>query len=149
MASQQLSGINVFAFLAATILNDIGRGAAPLNSLLMAFGFAAANAIFSPLAYWALDATAAVLVWLFVPGTTETTSLEQMIYVYRVSLRRHLLYQLTEVLPWVRGRLMPGVSTKSPKSLYRWNTTKSWRTAQENVRGPFNVEDRAQHMEEL
>jgi len=50
-----MSGINVFAFLAATILSRGGAGSTPLNSLLLAFGFAASNAIFSTIAFWIVD----------------------------------------------------------------------------------------------
>ncbi|KAL1956679.1 hypothetical protein VTO42DRAFT_6929 [Malbranchea cinnamomea] len=53
MVSQQLSGINIFAFLAATVLTNAGFGQIP--SLWFSFGFAASNAIFSPVAYWFID----------------------------------------------------------------------------------------------
>lgn len=53
MAAQQMSGINIFAFLAASFLAD--SGFSPINSLWLSFGFGASNFLFSPLAYWFID----------------------------------------------------------------------------------------------
>ena len=50
---RQLSGINIFAFLATTIFS--GDDYSPVKSLWLSFGFAAANAVFSPIAYWIVD----------------------------------------------------------------------------------------------
>ncbi|CAO2657097.1 Nn.00g059000.m01.CDS01 [Neocucurbitaria sp. VM-36] len=64
VSSQILSGINIFAFLAATLLdtsvtNDgLGGTVTPPKQILalwQSFGFAAANALFSPVAYWFID----------------------------------------------------------------------------------------------
>ena len=57
---RQLSGINIFAFLAATVFNNnntVTQPAGPHNmrSLWLSFGFAVANAVFSPVAYWFVD----------------------------------------------------------------------------------------------
>lgn len=49
----------------------------------------------------ALDAVAFVLVWLFVPGTAEVTTLEEMNYVFGVPTERHVRYQIYTVLPWL------------------------------------------------
>ncbi|PGH14042.1 hypothetical protein AJ79_03312 [Helicocarpus griseus UAMH5409] len=53
MLSQQLSGINIFAFLAASFFEDAGYD--DIECLWFSFGFSAANAIFSPIAYWYID----------------------------------------------------------------------------------------------
>ena len=53
MASQQLSGINIFAFLVASILT--AAGSKPIVSLWSSFAWAACNAIFSCVAYWYID----------------------------------------------------------------------------------------------
>ena len=53
MASQQLSGINIFAFLSTTIFSYGSSNA--MESLWLGFGFACSNAVFSPLAYWFID----------------------------------------------------------------------------------------------
>jgi len=45
-----------------------------------------------------------------VPGTEKAADLEQMYYIYAVRTRKHVRYQLTEVLPWVLGlkeKLLP------------------------------------------
>jgi len=55
MASQQLSGINIFAFLAATFFSNANPGGTDIDSLWLTFGFGAANALSSPLAYWLID----------------------------------------------------------------------------------------------
>ena len=48
-----------------------------------------------------LDAVALVLVWLFVPGTErQIATMEEMNYVFGVTTRRHIRYQLREVFPW-------------------------------------------------
>ncbi|RDW80383.1 hypothetical protein BP5796_05081 [Coleophoma crateriformis] len=226
MAAQQMSGINIFAFLAASFLADSNFSA--MKSLWLSLGFGAANFIFSPLAYWfidtkgrrylllmslfccfpmllatafsfkikddesriavvatflvlftlayspgagvvpflysseiwplltrevgmswacfwnfslagvlaltvpqltqamgstgllcmfaGLDAVAFILVWLLVPGTAEVTTLEDMNYVFGVPTRRHVQYQVREVLPWVLGC----GEKRKPAPLYRW-----------------------------
>ncbi|KAG9242174.1 putative sugar transporter [Calycina marina] len=53
MAAQQMSGINVFAFLAASFLADAGLSS--IDSLWLSLGFGIANFIFSPIAYWFID----------------------------------------------------------------------------------------------
>lgn len=53
MASQQLSGINVFAFLSTTFLS--GASFTVIQTLWLSFGFAAANTVFSPVAYFFID----------------------------------------------------------------------------------------------
>lgn len=54
MASQQLSGINIFAFLSNSFLSD-GANFSVIRSLWLSFGFAAANTVFSPVAYFFID----------------------------------------------------------------------------------------------
>ena len=53
MAAQQASGINIFAFLAASFLSDANFSS--INSLWLSLGFGAANFLFSPIAYWFVD----------------------------------------------------------------------------------------------
>ncbi|EON67455.1 hypothetical protein W97_06709 [Coniosporium apollinis CBS 100218] len=53
MASQQLSGINIFAFLAASVFTDAGFS--EINSLYLSWGFGLANTLFSLPAYWLVD----------------------------------------------------------------------------------------------
>ncbi|MCJ1381739.1 hypothetical protein MMC17_004850 [Xylographa soralifera] len=50
MASQQLCGINIFAFLATTIFNSSNIG--PIRNLWFTLGFGAVNAVASIPAYW-------------------------------------------------------------------------------------------------
>ena len=79
-----------------------------------------------------LDAAAAILVWLFVPGTAEVTTLEDMNYIFGVPTRRHLRYQVREVLPWAFKSIVPGFVAKPLNSLYTWNR---WRD-QANIPPP-------------
>ncbi|KAI9681713.1 MAG: hypothetical protein M1822_007065 [Bathelium mastoideum] len=53
MASQQLTGINIFAFLVASLLT--AAGSRPIVSLWSSFAWAGCNAIFSTIAYWHID----------------------------------------------------------------------------------------------
>lgn len=53
MKAQQLSGINIFAFLSTTIFSYGSSNA--MESLWLGFGFACSNAVFSPVAYWFID----------------------------------------------------------------------------------------------
>lgn len=53
MISQQLSGINIFAFLAATFFNTANND--KNSSLWLSFAFGLCNALFSVLAYWLID----------------------------------------------------------------------------------------------
>lgn len=54
-----------------------------------------------------LDALAIILVWLFVPGTREIVSLEEFNYIFGVPTRRHIEYQMAEVLPWIVRDYIP------------------------------------------
>lgn len=53
MISQQLSGVNIFAFLAATFFQTGNTG--ENGSLWLSFAFGLSNAVFSALAYWLID----------------------------------------------------------------------------------------------
>lgn len=54
-----------------------------------------------PFVYRGLDAFALCLVWLFVPGTErQIATVEEMNYVFGVSTRQHVGYQINEVAPW-------------------------------------------------
>lgn len=54
-----------------------------------------------------LDAAAAILVWLFVPGTRRTISLEEFNYIFGVPTRVHMQYQVQKVLPWIFKAWIP------------------------------------------
>ena len=68
-----------------------------------------------------LDAAAAILVWLFVPGTAQVTTLEEMNYIFGVPTRRHVRYQVFKVLPWAIKRIVPGIVAGHLNTLYTWN----------------------------
>jgi hypothetical protein len=48
-----------------------------------------------------LDACAAILVWLLVPGTKRAVSLEEFNYIFGVPVWRHIQYQVQTVLPYI------------------------------------------------
>ncbi|OCL12086.1 galactose-proton symporter [Glonium stellatum] len=235
MMSQQFSGVNIFAFLAATTFSDANID--PKKSLWLAFGFGIANFLFSPLAYWyidskgrrfllllslfsmiwaliatgfsfqiprdssaripvitffmivytlcyspgagvvpftyssevfplvnreagmsfgvfwnllgagvlalivpqltyslghtgllglfaGLDAFAFILVWLLMPATVQVATLEEMNYIFGVPTRRHIEYQLKEVVPWAFRHYILRKQTERLDPLYRWNRTR-------------------------
>lgn len=68
-----------------------------------------------------LDAMAALLVWLFVPGTVQVTTLEEMNYIFGVPTDKHIQYQIRDVLPWIIRRYMPGQRAGRLIPLYTWN----------------------------
>ena len=68
-----------------------------------------------------LDAFAAILVWLFVPGTVQITTLEDMNYIFGVPTRRHIEYQIKDVLPWTLRHYTPGLYNNELAPLYSWN----------------------------
>ena len=68
-----------------------------------------------------LDAAAAFLVWLFVPGTTEVTTLEQMNYIFGVPTKVHVQYQGGQNLRWTMRRYTPGLTPGQYIPLYYWN----------------------------
>ncbi|KAF2097111.1 hypothetical protein NA57DRAFT_77366 [Rhizodiscina lignyota] len=77
-----------------------------------------------------LDAIAAILVWLLVPGTDQIMSLENMSYIFGVPTTRHIQYQINTVFPHIFRRLVPCLSVKGDlPPLYIWNTRR--RDAQE------------------
>jgi hypothetical protein len=57
LANAMQLGINIFAFLSASFFADNahGNGFSAIRSLWLSFGFAAANSVFSPIAYWFID----------------------------------------------------------------------------------------------
>ncbi|KAG6986636.1 hypothetical protein G7Y79_00075g099080 [Physcia stellaris] len=171
MTAQQLTGVNVFAFLASTLFDqDVppSRG-----SLWLYFGFGVANFLpgagVVPFLYsseifpqvlrevgmaWAsavcwmgagildlcvpplmyavdrrgvlcvfagLDLLALFLVWLFVPGTErQIATMEEMNYVFGVSTRRHVKYQVEEVAPWCVEHYLRRRKVDLPPPLYRY-----------------------------
>ena len=68
-----------------------------------------------------LDALAAILVWLFVPGTVQVTTLEEMNYIFGVPTKRHVQYQIKDVLPWMMRRSIQGQRAGRLEPLYTWN----------------------------
>ena len=68
-----------------------------------------------------LDGLALVLVWLFVPGTErQISTMEEMNYVFGVTTRRHLDYQLREVAPWCYSRYVRRRKVEDVPPLYRY-----------------------------
>ena len=69
-----------------------------------------------------LDAIALFLVWLLMPGTerqVSTITMEEMNYVFGVSTRTHVDYQLHRVAPWVVNHYLKRRDAAPPKPLYR------------------------------
>lgn len=69
-----------------------------------------------------LDAFAAILVWLFVPGTVETITLEEFNDIFSVPTfgkNGHVMYQLSmDVIKYNVKRWLPGVASPEPDPLY-------------------------------
>ena len=53
--------------------------------------------------YAGLNVVALIMIFLWMPETKQLT-LEELDYVFAVSTRRHMNYQLFEVLPWWTNR---------------------------------------------
>ncbi|OKL56593.1 hypothetical protein UA08_08100 [Talaromyces atroroseus] len=68
----------------------------------------------------ALDAFAALLVWLFVPGTRTTVSLEEFNYIFGVPTRVHIRYQFQKVLPWAVKSWIPWFFSQYLPWVARW-----------------------------
>ncbi|KAL9609207.1 MAG: hypothetical protein Q9167_006005 [Letrouitia subvulpina] len=68
-----------------------------------------------------LDVIALLLVWLFVPGTErQIATMEEMNYVFGVSTRRHVNYQVKEVAPWCVDHYIWRKKGVELDPLYRW-----------------------------
>ncbi|KAH8696407.1 putative sugar transporter [Talaromyces proteolyticus] len=67
-----------------------------------------------------LDAFAAILVWLFVPGTRKTISLEEFNYIFGVPTRVHIRYQIQKVLPWALKSWIPWFLSYYVPWVIRW-----------------------------
>jgi hypothetical protein len=67
-----------------------------------------------------LDAFAALLVWLFVPGTRTTVSLEEFNYIFGVPTRVHMRYQIQKVLPWTVKNWLPWFFSQYLPWVIRW-----------------------------
>ncbi|CRG83841.1 Proton myo-inositol cotransporter [Talaromyces islandicus] len=67
-----------------------------------------------------LDAFAAILVWLFVPGTRRTISLEEFNYIFGVPTRVHVQYQVQKVLPWIFKAWIPWFLSDYLPWVARW-----------------------------
>ncbi|KAL8818156.1 MAG: hypothetical protein Q9191_008001 [Dirinaria sp. TL-2023a] len=72
-----------------------------------------------------LDIIAAILAWLFVSGTAQITTLEDMNYIFGVLTARHVQYQIKESLPWTLRHYTPGLYADEPIPLYTWNRQKN------------------------
>ncbi|KAG8533920.1 uncharacterized protein KY384_001661 [Bacidia gigantensis] len=69
-----------------------------------------------------LDAFAFILVWLFVPGTErQISTMEDMNYVFGVSTKRHVRYQIKEVAPWYYKRHVRRFNVADMDSLYQYS----------------------------
>lgn len=71
-----------------------------------------------------LDAAAAILVWLLVPGTVQVTTLEEMNYIFGVPTINHIKYQFKKNLPWTLRYYLPGKQAGGLIPLYTWNRQK-------------------------
>lgn len=68
-----------------------------------------------------LDALALLLVWLFVPGTErQIATMEEMNYVFGVSTRQHVDYQVKEVAPWCIDHYIRRKTDVELDPLYRY-----------------------------
>ncbi len=71
--------------------------------------------------YRGLDVLALCLVWLFVPGTErQIATMEEMNYVFGVSTRQHVEYQVKEVGPWCIDHYIRRRRGVDLEPLYRW-----------------------------
>lgn len=70
--------------------------------------------------YAALNVTALVLIFLFVPETKQRT-LEELDYVFAVPTRTHVNYQLTKALPWWFNRYILRRKGASLQPLYQFD----------------------------
>lgn len=76
-----------------------------------------------------LDGLAAILVWLFVPGTVEVITLEEFNDIFMVPTfgkHGHVAYQLSkDVIQHNFSRVVPGVSAEKPDPLYSFYDARS------------------------
>ena len=78
-----------------------------------------------------LDAIALLCVWLVVPGTEQQiATMEEMNYVFGVTTRRHVTYQLEEVLPWYFNRYVRQLRLEDLAPLYRYSRLRDTTAAQ-------------------
>lgn len=84
-----------------------------------------------------LDALAAFLVWLFVPGTVQIATLEDMNYIFGVPTTRHVEYQVKDVLPWAIRHYTPGRHAHSLAPLYTWNRQRQQKQLMTAVNDPL------------
>ncbi|KAL8651947.1 MAG: hypothetical protein Q9226_004474 [Calogaya cf. arnoldii] len=67
------------------------------------------------------NALALFLVWLFVPGTErQIATMEEMNYVFGVTTREHVNYQITKVAPWCYEHYVRRREVSPLAPLYRW-----------------------------
>jgi hypothetical protein len=65
--------------------------------------------------YAALNVTALVMIFLWVPETKQRT-LEELDYIFAVPTKTHMSYQLFQVLPWwIKRYILRRKGTQSPK----------------------------------
>ncbi|KAI4157598.1 MAG: hypothetical protein LQ342_008168 [Letrouitia transgressa] len=68
-----------------------------------------------------LDAFALIMVWLFVPGTErQIATMEEMNYVFGVTTRRHMDYQVNQVAPWCYDHYIRRRKKNDLPPLYRY-----------------------------
>ena len=103
-----------------------------------------------------LDALAAILVWLFVPGTVQVTTLEEMNYIFGVPTKRHVQYQIKELLPWMMRHFLPGQHADRLIPLYTWNRQRQrkelqpWpRNGDQTKAVAHNTDDEVPHSETI
>lgn len=73
-----------------------------------------------------LDGLALILVWLFVPGTErQISTMEEMNYVFGVTTRRHMDYQLNQVAPWCYRHYVRRRRVEDVPPLYRYERARN------------------------
>lgn len=61
------------------------------------------------------------MVWLLVPGTErQISTMEEMNYVFGVTTKKHMHYQLKEVAPWYYSRYVRRQRVEDLAPLYRY-----------------------------
>ena len=95
----------------STFWNFLGAGTLAMSvPFLMTWGLDRLLGLFS-----GLNALAFVLVWLFVPGTNHTATLEDMSYVFGRKMREHASIQAKRLLP---GSNFKGPDLQWPKEFW-------------------------------
>ncbi|KAL8720123.1 MAG: hypothetical protein Q9225_002968 [Loekoesia sp. 1 TL-2023] len=96
-----------------------------------------------------LDALALFLVWLFVPGPErQIVTMEEMNYIFGVSTRQHVKYQIKSVAPWFVDHYIRRRKDVDLEPLYRYarvrdcnNGAVASQTTEGTMNGETNIGD--------